>query len=69
MSTSQGDPSYSQQRPATADEIAAVVKFLGQPEASYLSGQILAVDGGATAAFAGLPLPRRRDKNTKEVTG
>ncbi|HUO74003.1 MAG TPA: SDR family oxidoreductase [Solirubrobacteraceae bacterium] len=50
-----------QQRPATADEIAAVIKFLCQPEASYLSGQILAVDGGATAALAGLPFPRRRE--------
>jgi len=48
-----------QQRAATPEEIAAVIKFLCEPEASYLSGQILAVDGGATAALAGLPFPRR----------
>ncbi|MGE3270188.1 MAG: SDR family oxidoreductase, partial [Chloroflexota bacterium] len=33
-------------RVGTADDIAAVVKFLGSPEASYMTAQALQVDGG-----------------------
>jgi len=52
-----------QQRMAAAGEVAAVIAFLASPEASYLSGAIVPVDGAATANTAGMPFPRRVNSN------
>ena len=46
-------------RYGSEDEIAAGVGFLCSPQASYITGQVLAVDGGFDAAGVGLPTLRR----------
>jgi 3-oxoacyl-[acyl-carrier protein] reductase len=38
-------------RPAQPDEIATVVEFLSSPLNTYLTGQVIAVDGGLGATF------------------
>jgi 3-oxoacyl-[acyl-carrier protein] reductase len=44
------------QRVGTPDDIANAVLFFASPLAGYVTGQVLAVDGGVTARFP-LPLP------------
>jgi NAD(P)-dependent dehydrogenase (short-subunit alcohol dehydrogenase family) len=39
-------------RPGTADEIGAVVAFLLSDDASYMTGEVVSVDGGATTVNA-----------------
>ena len=45
-------------RYGTEDEIAAMITFLCSPAASYVTGQVIAVDGGFEATGVGLPALR-----------
>ncbi len=49
-------------RYGTVEEMAEVVGFLCSPEASYVTGQVLAVDGGFDATGVGLPTLRIQQK-------
>ena len=46
-------------RYGTTDEIAGAVGYLCSPAASYINGQVLAVDGGFDASGVGLPTLRK----------
>jgi meso-butanediol dehydrogenase/(S,S)-butanediol dehydrogenase/diacetyl reductase len=46
----------------TAEEMASVATFLASPDASYMTGAIVAADGGATAHTGQLDFPGRRRK-------
>jgi NAD(P)-dependent dehydrogenase (short-subunit alcohol dehydrogenase family) len=45
---------YPLRRVGTPDDIAAACVFLASPDASWITGQTLAVDGGITAGHSGL---------------
>jgi NAD(P)-dependent dehydrogenase (short-subunit alcohol dehydrogenase family) len=47
-------------RYGTVEEMANVIGFLCSEEASFVNGQVVAVDGGFDAAGVGLPTLRRR---------
>ncbi|MDE2120625.1 MAG: SDR family oxidoreductase, partial [Betaproteobacteria bacterium] len=47
-------------RYGTVAEMAETVGFLCSPAASFINGQLLAVDGGFEATGVGLPTLRRR---------
>jgi meso-butanediol dehydrogenase / (S,S)-butanediol dehydrogenase / diacetyl reductase len=46
-------------RYGTVDEMAGTIGFLCSADASYINGQVLAVDGGFDAAGVGLPTLRK----------
>lgn len=39
-------------RPGTVEDIAAAVVFLASPQASFINGQTLLIDGGSTSGAA-----------------
>ena len=50
-------------RLGTAEEVADVVLFLASPEAAYITGQNILVDGGVTVNMIGqLPRPASVDR-------
>ena len=41
-------------RPGTPQEVAAAVAFLASPDASYITGALLTIDGGASVVDVGM---------------
>lgn len=55
-------------RYGTVEEMAQTVGFLCSDEASFINGQVLAVDGGFEAAGVGLPTLRRNAQPASDPT-
>jgi 3-oxoacyl-[acyl-carrier protein] reductase len=53
-------------RPADPDEVAAVIAALVDPQASYLNGAVIPVDGGLTAALGTVDLTPRPPREGAE---
>lgn len=56
-------------RSATVEEVAETIVFLCSEKASYVTGQMIAVDGGFDAAGIGLPALRASRPNTSHPKG
>ena len=64
-----GDTGIVRWQYATTEEMANVVGFLCSDEASYVNGQVIAVDGGFDAAGVGLPTLRRQKAEAGQTKG
>ncbi len=56
-------------RYGSTEEMASVVGFLCSADASFVNGQVVAVDGGFDAAGVGLPTLRRRMQGAGQTPG
>lgn len=57
-----------QQRMARPEEVGDLIAFLMSPRASYISGAVIPVDGGATAHSAGMPFPNEKLRNDTKTS-
>ncbi|HEY5652383.1 MAG TPA: SDR family oxidoreductase, partial [Acidimicrobiia bacterium] len=55
-------------RSGTVEDIAAMVAFLASPESSYVTGQVIYVDGGITAQLSPLG-PGALEKDGRQQPG
>jgi NAD(P)-dependent dehydrogenase (short-subunit alcohol dehydrogenase family) len=55
-------------RPATALEQAAPIVFLASPQADYITGVVLPVDGGNAALFSGFPVLGKKSGSVTPIT-
>ena len=51
-------------RLATVADVANAARWLASPAASYLTGKVIDIDGGAEAPTAGIPVLQGGEKST-----